>query len=110
MSKSWANITRDAPQKNTKPVVVEQNTIVEVIDTEEVNLQSGFMDQYGYKTSLLWANMKNYIEMKPSLLCKPTSSINLHKFLYNNVYVEPEKLGIVEDESDDCSISEDYVE
>ena len=108
----WAKIVSQAPKAKPIPNNSKNTSTKEldVVEFTEEQTELNFMDLYGYKISLLWENLKNDVEMNPSLLCKTTSSLKLQEFLYENISFTSEQLGIFEEDTEDSTHSDDYIE
>jgi len=111
MSKSWTTILSEQGGHSIKKIVPSRGKSEKVevgdCDTESCEIERGFMDYYGYKTTLLWEELLDSIGTSP-LLCKPRSSSNLHEFIYQNIDLELTKIGIHGEETSESS--EEFLE
>ncbi len=109
MSSSWANIIAKAPVPVKKIVTTKEEVETEIVNTDKCTYERNFMDFFGYKTSLLWEQLQ-YKKISKSLFCKSRSSSKFHEFLFDNLELLPEQVGLIEDDSDEESETEEFVE
>tara|TARA_B100000131_G_scaffold307323_1_gene335393 strand:- start:113 stop:448 length:336 start_codon:yes stop_codon:yes gene_type:complete len=111
MSKSWTTILSEQKVRTIKKTVPSEDKGGQVEDyeynTESCEIEKGFMDFYGYKTSLLWEELLDSIGTSP-LLCKPRSSSKLHEFIYQNIDLDLTKIGIHSEDTSESS--EEFIE
>ena len=109
MSNSWANIITKAPVSVKKTVATKEEVETEIVNTDKCTYERNFMDYFGYKTSLLWERLQDK-KISKSLFCKSRSSSKFHEFLFDNLELLPEQVGIIEYDSDEESETEEFVE
>lgn len=109
MSSSWANIIAKAPVPVKKTVTTKEEVEIDVVNTDKCTYERNFMDYFGYKTSLLWERLQDK-KISKSLFCKSRSSSKFHEFLFDNLELLPEQVGLIEDDSDEESETEEFVE
>ena len=109
MSSSWANIIAKAPVPVKKTVTTTEAVETEIVNTDKCTYERNFMDFFGYKTSLLWEQLQSK-KKSESLFCKCRSSIKFHEFLFDNLELLPNDVGVSEYDSDDDSETEEFVE
>ena len=109
MSNSWANIIAKAPVPVKKEVAITETVETEIVNTDKCTYERNFMDFFGYKTSLLWERLQDK-KISKSLFCKSRSSSKFHEFLFDNLELLPEQVGIIEYDSDEDSETEEFVE
>ena len=109
MSSSWANIIAKAPVPVKKTDTTKEEVETEIVNTDKCTYERNFMDYFGYKTSLLWERLQDK-KISKSLFCKSHSSSKFHEFLFDNLELLPEQVGIIEYDSDEESETEEFVE
>lgn len=109
MSNSWANIIAKAPVPVKKTVATKEDVEIDIVNTDKCTYERNFMDFFGYKTSLLWERLQDK-KISKSLFCKSRSSSKFHEFLFDNLELLPEQVGIIEYDSDEESETEEFVE
>lgn len=109
MSNSWANIIAKAPVPVKKEVAITETVETEIVNTDKCTYERNFMDYFGYKTSLLWERLQDK-KISKSLFCKSRSSSKFHEFLFDNLELLPDQVGIIEYDSDEESDTEEFVE
>lgn len=109
MSNSWANIIAKAPVPVKKTVATKEDVEIDIVNTDKCTYERNFMDFFGYKTSLLWKRLQDK-KISKSLFCKSHSSSKFHEFLFDNLELLPEQVGIIEYDSDEESETEEFLE
>ncbi len=109
MSSSWANMITKKTNPIKQSISITEVVETEIINTEKCIYEKNFMDFFGYKTSLLWEQLQSK-KKSESLFCKCRSSIKFHEFLFDNLELLPNDVGVSEYDSDDDSETEEFVE